>query len=480
MIDRTEDILSMFEQINSVPRKSGNRQPMKNWLTAWARDSGFRNATDDESNTVIYVPGSPEYKSTPPIILQAHTDMVCEKEPGIDHDFANDPILHLRNDDRLMAKGTSLGADNGIGLAMALVAAIDTECIHPPLEILATTDEEIGLLGAKGMDTSMLSGRTLINLDSEDLGHIVLGCAGAQFSTLILPVKTESIPEYSVALRLKINGFIGGHSAADINKGRGNAITEMIRGLLRLHRIVPFHLTGINGGSACNAIPRNAEAIIALPTDDAPKVRGIWNEYLADIRNEYKHTDPRTGGGCSVADPPDKVMTSDSGLYVLRAFSVVPTGIISYDSVQKDAPETSLNIGSIQTYDSKVELITLHRSSIESRKLAVTDRLRSLMELIGGELQTENEMKPWEADWNSRVLTKALETWKKLNKGEAITDLTHGGLECGVIAANIPGMETISIGPDIENPHSPRERLRISSVSVAYDLLRGLLGSYCN
>ena len=480
MTDRTEEILGLFEQINSVPRKSGNRRPIKDWLTKWAHDSGFRTSVDDESNTVIYVPGSPEYKNAPPIILQAHTDMGCEKEPESNHDFAIDPILHIRNGDWLMAEGTSLGADNGIGLAMALEAAIDSECVHPPLEILATSDEEIGLLGAKGLDTSMLSGRILINLDSEDLGHFVLGCAGAQFSTLILPVEKESITEYSVALRLELNGFIGGHSAADINKGRGNAIAEMIRGLLRLHRIVPFHLAGIDGGSACNAIPRNAEAIIALPAEDVPEAKEIWDGFLVDIRNEYKHTDPRSGGGYSVADPPVTAMTADSGLNVLRALSAIPTGILSYDPVQKDTPETSLNIGSIRINESNVEVVTLHRSSMQSKKLAVTDRLRSLMELVGGELQTEDEMKPWEADWDSQVLTKALEVWKNLNKGEAVTEVTHGGLECGVIAAKIPGMETISFGPDIENPHSPRERLRISSVSVAYDFLRDLLGSYCN
>jgi dipeptidase D len=478
MKNYTEQILDLLEEINTIPRKSGNRKPITDYFKKWSHSHGFSYKEDHVQNLLITVPASKGFENSPLVVIQGHTDMVCEKTTESDHDFTKDPIIHVREGDWLKAKDTSLGADNGIGLAMAMVAATDPGISHPELELLFTTDEEVGLWGADEIKPGFIQGKILINLDSEDLGIFTLGCAGAVISHIEFALSRENCPEHLTALTLNIGGFRGGHSGGDIQKNRGNATAELIRGLELLQKEIPFQIASLKGGSAMNAISRSAGALITIEKAYYEKVCSFWKTFGETIASENAKEEPNAFAGIEKTNLPERVFTLTATKEILSRLRLVPHGVQHMNAELPGQVETSLNFGVIDTVEAGVRITTMQRGSVKSRLHEITDRIETLASVLGGVYTLETFMDPWQPDWNSALVKKSRDLWKTLYGEDVELDVTHGALECGVIGNLSGGMDMISFGPDILDPHSPDERLRISSVGKTFDFLINLLASF--
>lgn len=477
MKNYTEQLIDIFQDINTIPRKSGNRGPITDYFKSWAETQGLAYREDHVQNLIIEVPGTKGYENSPLVVLQGHTDMVCEKTPQSDHDFSKDPIVHVREGDWLRADGTSLGADNGVALAMAMLCASDPSIAHPPLELLFTTDEEIGLWGADEIKPGFVKGKILLNLDSEQLGIFTIGCAGAVISHMDFSLAKEDVPGGFESLTLRIGGFRGGHSGGDIHKQRGNATAELIRGLDSLFKEIPFQIGEIKGGSAMNAISRSAEATIAAPADKLDDIKRWWEKFGSVIVSENKTAEDNAFvETLSVENPSGVFSAEDTGDLLVR-LRLIPHGVVHMNADLPDQLETSLNFGVVETGEKGVRITTMQRGSVKSRLREITDRVETLASLFGAEFTLETFMDPWQPDWNSPLVDKSVALWKKLYNENAELVVTHGGLECGIIGSISGGMDMISFGPDIEDPHSPDERLKISSLGKSFEFLRELLAS---
>jgi len=477
MTEKTEQILELFEDINKIPRKSGNRGPITEYFRNWADKQGFSYREDHVQNLIIEVPGTEGYEDSPLVVLQGHTDMVCEKIPESDHNFSKDPIIHVREGDWLSAEGTSLGADNGIALAMSMLCASDSSIAHPPLELLFTTDEEVGLWGADEIKPGFVKGQILLNLDSEELGVFTLGCAGAVISHIDFSLGKEDPPSGTETLVLQIGGFRGGHSGGDIHKNRGNASSELIRGLEGLFKEIPFQIGEIKGGSAMNAISRAAEASITAPADKIGEIERWWNRFGTTLISENKTVEKNTSVNSQSSELTSSVFSIEDTKDLLLKLRQVPHGVVYMNAELPEQVETSLNFGVIETTDKGIRITTMQRGSVKSRLHEITDRIESLAELYGAEYTLETFMDPWQPDWNSKLVQKSVDLWKKLYNEDAELEVCHGALECGVIGNLSGGMDMVSFGPDIIDPHSPDEKLKISSVGKSFNFLVELLAS---
>ena len=478
MNDKTEKILKLLDDINKIPRKSENMGPIHNYFKEWAEKNNFSYIADEALNLNISVPPSEGFENSPIVILQGHMDMVCEKIPESDHDFAKDPVVSVREGDWLRAEETSLGADNGIALAMAMVIATDPEIKHPPLELLFTTDEEIGMGGADRIKPGFIKGKILLNLDSEEAGVFTAGCAGSTRTHLDFSLQKSAVSSGSSACLLKIGGFKGGHSAGDAAKSRANACFELVRGLSGLSREVPFTLASIDGGSAMNAIPRSAEAVIVFEAKAAEKVKSWWKEYSGIVISENSVVEENAFSSCEEAVLPAGTFTPDATRQIIKSLRIMPNGIKNMNAALPDQVETSLNFAMIKMTADGVRITSMQRSSVRSRLIELTQRIEDIAFLTGAEYKLDVFTEPWQPDWNSPLLKRSKELWKKIYGEDAKVEITHGGLECGIIGNLCKGMDTLSMGPDIENPHSPDERLKVSSVGKVFEFLRELLVSY--
>ena len=478
MKDRTEQIIDILEDINKIPRNSGNREPITGYFKNWAEENGFSYREDHVQNLIIEVPASEGYEDSPLIVLQGHTDMVCEKTPESNHDFSRDPIVHKREGDWLSAGDTSLGADNGIGLAMAMVVAIDSEISNPPLELLFTTDEEVGLWGADEIKAGFVKGQIMLNLDSEELGVLTVGCAGAVISHIDFDLKREKLPEGFSALSLKIGGFRGGHSGSDIHRNRGNASAELVRGLDALFKEFPFQIATIQGGSAMNAISRAAEAVIVIESGKIDSIEHWWQSFGESLASENKTVEENAFVSFDRADLPEKVVGRSATGEILGKLRLVPHGVQFMNAELPEQVETSVNFGVIKTTERGIRITTMQRGSVKSRLHEITDRIETMARVFGAEYTLETFMDPWQPDWNSSLIKRSTDLWKKLFNEEAELEVTHGALECGVIGNLSGGMDMISFGPDIIDPHSPDEKLKISSVGKSFDFLVELLAGF--
>lgn len=477
MSDKTEQILDLFENINKIPRKSGNRGPITEYLKKWAARLGFSFREDHVQNLIIEVPGTGGYENAPIVVLQGHTDMVCEKTSESDHDFSKDPIVHVREGDWLSADGTSLGADNGIALAMSMLCATDSTIAHPPLELLFTTDEEVGLWGADEIKQGFVKGKTLLNIDSEELGIFTLGCAGAVISHMDFTIdKVQSTASHK-ALVLKIGGFRGGHSGGDIHKNRGNATAELIRGLESLYKKIPFQISSVQGGSAMNAISRSSEATIIVPAGNISEIEKRWIQFGGTLKAEHKTVEGNIKLGTESVELPTSVFSLKDTIDLLCKLRQIPHGVIYMNAELPEQVETSLNFGVVLTTDKGIRITTMQRGSVKSRLHEITDRIETLSAILGAEYTLETFMDPWQPDWSSPLVKKCRDIWKNMYNEEAELEVCHGALECGVIGNISGGMDMVSFGPDIEDPHSPDERLRISSVGKSFNFLVELLAA---
>lgn len=469
MAEMTQKILDLFKEINSVPRKSKHEEKIAAWLMKWAKDHGFHAAQDEIKNVLILVPATSGYENRPTVILQGHMDMVCEKAKGVTHDFSKDPIKHIFEGDWLTAEGTTLGADNGIALAIALVLVTDETVKHPPLELLFTVDEETGLTGASELRSGWLKGKYLLNLDSEDEHVFTIGCAGGKDTRIRFTGNKIAVGD-RVSYRITVGGLKGGHSGVDIKEPLANANVIMARLLERCD----LNLVSIEGGSAHNAIPRDAVAFVRI-TDGALLKRKA-TELVALLKKEYAGGDEGITITVEMCQPPVKMFDRESTYRLVHLLRILPHGISAMSRDLEGLVETSNNLAVITMADENtVEILTSQRSSVMSKLDDLTHRIEAAGKLANAEVHSGNGYPSWEPDMESTLLKVCVKEWKHVTTVDPVVEIIHAGLECGIIGGKYPGMEMISYGPTIKYPHSPDEKLFVPSIKTVYEFTAYLL-----
>lgn len=464
-------IMDQFAALSRIPRRSGDEARIRSWLLGWAATEGLEARADAAGNVCIDVAGSPGCEDAPVVVLQGHMDMVCEKTPDSDHDFAHDPISLVRDGEWLTADRTTLGADNGIAIAMAMVAATDPTLVHPPLELLFTVDEESGLTGAQQLQEGWLRGATLVNLDSEDEGVITAGCAGGVDTHLRLPLPFEAC-DAGTPWTLRVSGMSGGHSGVDIHLQRANALRVLARVLGALLDLV--RVADVRGGSAHNAIPRDAAATVWIEDDSAVTERIAALE--ATLQREFHDTDP----GLRVtlepdAPAPSRALTTAGARRLVDFLMAVPHGVAAMSTGVPDLVETSNNEARVWLEGDELCVLTSQRSSVMSRLEAHTARIEGVARLAGGTAKSGGGYPPWQPDLEAPLLKRCTELYRARFDAEAVVEVIHAGLECGLIGERYPHMAMVSIGPTIKFPHSPDERLHVPSVEKVWLFLTDIL-----
>lgn len=463
-----------FDEIRKIPRCSKHEEKIRKYVLDFAKKQNLETKTDDAGNVVIKKPASPGMKNKPTVVLQGHLDMVCEKNSDVDHDFSKDPIQLQKDGDKLLAKGTTLGADNGIGLATSLAIMEDKNLKLGPIEALFTVDEETGLTGAFSLGKDMLEGKMLFNLDSEDWGVLTVGCAGGGDSDIKLPIKKEKTGGAFACLNINISGLRGGHSGVDIHEQRANAVKLLTRILWKGSEKFGIKIVSINGGDKHNAIPRESNAVILVDKSDKKDLENMIKDEEKDILNEIKPIDPGFKVKISKGKI-DKVLDKNSQNKVLNLLNGLPHGVqkMSYDI--EGLVQTSTNLAKLETGGDNVNIKLSSRSSIMSELQYLRDQIRSIAELSGAKVKEEESYPGWKPDMDSEILKISKKVYKDRYGKEPKVEAIHAGLECGIIGEKYPGMEKISIGPTIKYPHSPEEQVHISTVKKFYDYLLAIL-----
>ncbi|WMW23124.1 aminoacyl-histidine dipeptidase [Methanolobus mangrovi] len=480
MDEVTEKILTLFREISSVPRPSGQEERIATWLKEWGLSKGFSVKFDSVNNIVIGVPASKGYENLPSIVIQGHMDMVCEKACGSMHDFAKDPIVPVIETDWLRAEGTTLGADNGIALAIALALAEDMGVNHPPLELLFTVDEETGLTGANALMPDFITGKILLNVDSEEEGVFTVGCAGGLNTTIRMPLEYSSVPEDVLFFRLVVNGLSGGHSGVDIHEKRANAnklLAEVLQSLMEEYDLM---LLDIKGGSAHNAIPRHAEAIIAFSPDLKETIISLIAGFESRFRSEYAGLEPSLSIALeeSGTDVEMKAIDTSIARRVIGLLMSLPHGVASISPAIPSLVETSSNLAIVNIEDGKLVVVSSQRSSSDTGLAEITGKVESVAVEYGANCSHGSGYPAWQPDMSSPLLQRCMDVYSSVFGEHARIEAIHAGLECAVIGSKYEGMDMISFGPTIKNPHSPDERMYIPSVRKVWDLMVALLASF--
>jgi len=460
-----------FDRILTIPRGSKEEDRMRDYVLEVAERAGLEHQVDGAGNVVVRKPGSTGHEQADTTILQGHLDMVNEKNSDVDHDFSKDPLQPEQDGEWLTAKGTTLGSDNGIGVAamLALMEADDVE--HGPLEFLFTIDEESGLTGAAQLDGSMLHGRQLLNLDTEEEDAVTVGCAGGGDSHLKLPVTRTATPAGMKAVALALTGLKGGHSGIDINLQRGNTVALLARIIDAGARGTTFHLADFAGGDKHNAIPREAHATVCVPEADLEGFEHRAGEEYAAIRSVFSSVEPDMVLKIEVGDAPGEVLDRDSSWTAIHLLDALPHGVeaMSYDI--PDLVETSTNEAKALVHGDHIDVLMSSRSSIMSELEALRGRIRAIAHLAGAEVDEEQPYPGWQPDLDSHVLAVLKDAFEEVKGKEPIVEAVHAGLETGIIGEKVPGMDMVSFGPQIEFPHSPDERVRVPSVKTFWVIL---------
>ena len=474
----TELILSNFEKVSSIPRGTKYEAGIRNWLIAWATEHNCKSKTDAAGNLVIYVPASAGYEDRPTLILQGHMDMVWQKTNESMHDFERDPIQLIHEGDWIRANGTTLGADNGIGIALMMSIVEDETVKHPRLELLLTVEEEQGVVGADNLDPSLISGKTLINIDSEAEGVFTVGCAGGGSVYMTFPVTWGTQKQDEVAFELKVSGLQGGHSGEDIHKFRANANKLIARGLNLIQQNTPIWLSTINGGTARTAIPRAATTIFVCKKSHAEQCRADFSDFQQNVQAELAHSEP----GCvltlsEVEGKSLRVISQIETQTALRLLVALPHGVADMSAEFPGSIETSNNIGIVELREDGLLIVSTHRSSIFSRLEEIVSRVEALAWLAGAKTERTKLFRPWQANMESPILKRCVDAYQTVHEKEPTVEIAHGGLECGIISDHCGGLDALSIGPTMKDLHSPDERLYIPSLSKIWGFLKKFLAS---
>jgi dipeptidase D len=470
---RPQGLWRHFEAVCKTPHCSRDEKAMGEYVMAVARNNGFQAVRDSVGNVKVSVPATPGREAAPTVVLQGHLDMVCEKNSDTAHDFAKDPIDAWADGEWMKARGTTLGADNGMGIAASLAAMEDKTLVHGPLELLFTVDEETGLNGAFGLKPNFLKGRILLNLDSEEEGVFFIGCAGGADSDIVLPIRRLGSTA-GEGLKVVLDGLRGGHSGIDIHTGRGNAVQLLARLLYKMD--VPFGLVHMEGGNKHNAIPREAFAHVAVRKPDLAAFKKVLTSRFEEIRFETKAVEKTIG--LKILPAPErgpKPLNRDSGNALLSLLLGLPHGVMAMSQEIPELVETSNNLAILKCSSTKAVIHTSTRSSIASALEAVRGRIEAVGSLAGAKVTHLNGYPGWNPNLESPLLATMKTVYRNLTGRDAEVKAVHAGLECGIIGEKYAGMDMISFGPDLRNPHSPDEKVHIPSVERFYDLLGATL-----
>ena len=468
-----ESLWKLFGSIASIPHGSENEKALADHLRRIAENGGFMVKGDPVGNLCIEVPAAEGYEKAPMVVLQGHLDMVCEKNKDVDFDFSKDALKLVRDGDWIRADGTTLGADNGIGVAAALAVALTNEAVHGPLEILLTVNEETGLTGALNLSPGFLKGRILLNLDSERTGGVCIGCAGGGGVTTSLPVQVMETPADTAGLEIRLTGLQGGHSRLDILENRANAVKLTARAVIALQAL-DVTLADFHSGDKLNAIPREGFATCAIPPTQIQRAQEIINRQRDHFLSEFPQ-ESSLQLTAAQTDTPRAVLSTESSTRALTMLLAFPHGVLAMSREMEDLVETSNNLSSAHL---KGDLFVVHntpRSSLSPALRSTCDQVMAVADLAGATNQLEDSYPGWQPNPHSKILKLFEETYYELFGNQARRAATHAGLECGVIGDKYEGMDMISFGPTIVNAHSPDEAVSISSVQAFWKLLLALL-----
>ena len=473
---KTEKIWQYFLEITQVPRPTFHEEKIKTYLLNWAQIHNFSSSMDEADNIVIKVPASPGYETKPSVVLQAHKDMVCEKNEGIDFDFLTQGLQLEIVDGWLKAKGTTLGADNGIGIAAAMAIATDNSAKHPEIEILITASEERGLIGANNLSNKLLSADTLINLDTESWGDVYVGCAGSQSGEIILNLEKQA-QQNKASFQIKVHSLKGGHSGLDIDKPRINAARFLSLALSNLQKNISFSLNTIHAGNLPNAIPRESSAIISCDHKDTEQLIATLQAYYQQWYKIYQDHEPHFTCDIEPCAEQTTCYCNELSTKILNFGTLIHAGVLAMSSAMANLVESSNNLSSMKEKDKQM-VITIYTRS--DNNLGVTTFMQGIEHLcqLNDAILRKSPISPgWKPDMNSRVLKIAQQSYQTLYAQPATIKAIHAGLECGAILDKYPHMDMVSIGPSITGAHSPDEKVKIDTVSEFYQLLKHMLAS---
>lgn len=465
-----QKVFHYFEEICSIPHGSRNTKQISDYLVAFAKERNLTYIQDELNNIIIFKAGTPGYEASEPIIIQGHMDMVCEKENDCEIDFLTEGIRLVVDGDYVKADKTTLGGDDGIAVAYALAILDSDDIAHPPLEIVITVDEEIGMLGAFDMDLSMLKGHKMLNIDSDVEGHFLTSCAGGM--SLIADIPVKRIKQQGLAVELCVTGLNGGHSGAEIHKERGNADILMGRVFSTLLELTPFGIMDLAGGLKDNAIVRECKATVLMPEESLEVVKEQLSELEKTLKNEFAESD----FGLQLLVTPIGLQTANILDYtsvnrVTCYLRMVPNGVLHMSQIMPGLVETSLNLGILELQEEALHTVTSIRSCVSSRKTDVMNRVTMLVELLGGEVSMEGDYPAWEYNADSKVREDIAKVYKELFDEEPIFEAIHAGLECGIFSDKIKDLDCVSFGPNNYDIHTPKERLSISSTERMWRLI---------
>ena len=470
---KTKRVFDIFAEICKVPRPSKHEEQISQWLQSFAKEHGIECVADEAMNVIMRVPATAGYEDHEGVILQAHMDMVAEKDGNVEHDFLKDPIETYIDGDWLKAKGTTLGADDGIGISMALAIITDPELQHPAIECLFTVDEETGLTGAMKLQDGMLRSKRLINIDSEDDGQIFIGCAGGIDTLAKMHYKAERLEAQgeSLAIRLSVSGLMGGHSGDDINKGRANANQLLVWFLARIWPQTEIRLASIQGGNLRNAIAREAEAVLVIPFAYKEQIRVEWNRYVAQMENVFGEVEKEMRLELETTDMPKTFIPAEKACRLIMALCECPHGMIAMSSEMPGLVETSTNLASIKMKEGYIEINTSQRSSKETSKHHLKWVVEQALSMACDEVTHGDGYPGWNPNPHSALLEVVKKAYMDLFKTEPKVLAIHAGLECGLFLEKYPYLDMVSVGPQMYGVHSPQERLSISSTERCYQWL---------
>jgi len=470
-----QGIWSQFSEILQVPRPSKKEGKIIAWLENFARKHVLDLKKDEIGNILISKPASKGYESHQTIVLQSHVDMVCEKNSDTKHDFENDPILTFIDGEWLKTHGTTLGADDGIGMAAALAILADTNLKHGPLECLFTVDEETGLTGAFNLQTGFFSGKTLINLDSEDDEEILIGCAGGIGTVAKFTIQYFENKTHTSAFELKISGLNGGHSGDDINKGLANANKILVRIINESFSKFDLRLSFLDGGNLHNAIAREARAILNLNQNEVADFKMFINSIFEEIKKEFNVTETNLKIELTPSNTSEKVYSDAFQKTIIQALVVCPHGVHSMSRTIENLVETSTNLASIKTIENELVVTTSQRSSYEPSKNDIAEQVAIVFQMAGAKVSHNEGYPGWAPNVNSALLKTACDVFETLFAHKPQIKAIHAGLECGLFLEKYKELDMISIGPTMRGVHSPDERLHIPSVTKFWNFLTGIL-----
>ena len=470
-----QGLWSNFYDLTQIPRPSGQKEKVSAFLANYGRSLGLETIVDGIGNVIIRKPASPGYENHPGVILQGHMDMVPQKNNDTIFDFATDPIEAYIDGEWVTAKGTTLGADNGIGVAAAMAILADKNVVHPPLEVLVTVDEETGMYGAFALEGGLLQGKTLLNLDSEAEGELYVGCAGGVDTTAKFAYTPIEVEEGDVAMKVSVTGCKGGHSGCDIHLQRANANKLLFRFLKEAVANYEARLASVEGGSLRNAIPREASAIITIPAEGLDEVMDLVAEFEDLFVAEYDGVEDNIRFMAEQVECPATELPEDVQDFLIHAITACPHGVYRVIPEMPDVVETSNNLAMLTTENNCVTVMCLTRSSVESRKEELQEIIHSVFAMAGAEVEFSGSYPGWKPNLKSHILEVMKQTYQENFGVEPHVIIIHAGLECGIIGRNYPGMDMISFGPTIKYPHSPDERVNIATVAKFYEYLLATL-----